>query len=83
MIVNVCKHCQRQYIGNTKGFCCKRCKDIDYMRFEQIKVYLKNYPNSSAYQIAEALNMSVYVVLKYVEEGCLTFGKGTFEKLEG
>jgi len=65
----------------TKGYCCKRCKDIDYMRFEQIKAYLKNYPNSSAYQIAEALNMNVYTILKYVDEGGLSFGRGKFEKI--
>ncbi len=81
MVISVCKHCQRQYISRTKSYCCKKCKDIDYMRFEQIKVYLKNYPHSSAFQIAEALNFSVYVVLKYVEEGNLRFNDGSFEKL--
>ena len=81
MVVNVCKHCQRQYIASKKGYCCSRCRDIDSMRFEQIKAYLKHYPNSSAYQIADALNMTVYTVLKYVEEGRLLFGRGTFERL--
>ncbi len=82
MVVNVCKHCQRQYISVTKGFCCTRCRDIDDMRFAQIKAYLKYYPNSSAYQLAESLNMTVYTVLKYVEEGRLRFGRGRFEQLE-
>jgi len=81
MFVNVCKHCQRQYIGNKKGFCCSRCVDIDHMRYEQIKAYLKHFPNSNAYQLADALNMTVYTVLKYVEEGSLLFGKGKFERL--
>ncbi len=81
MIVNVCKHCQRQYISRNRGYCCSRCKDIDTMRFDQIRAYLKHYPNSSAYQIADALGMMVYTVLKYVEEGRLQFGRGTFEKL--
>ena len=81
MEVNICKHCQRQYIGETKGFCCPKCRDIDIMRFEEIKAYLKNYPNSNAYQLADALDMNVYTVIKYVEEGSLVYSRGKFEKI--
>ena len=81
MYVNVCKHCQRQYVDVKKTYCCEKCKDIDYMRFEQIKAYLKNFPNSSAYQIADALGITAYTVLKYLEEGSLTVSKGGFERI--
>ncbi len=80
-MVNVCKHCQKQYISAVKGYCCNACKDIDNMRFAQIKAYLNAYPNSNAIQIAEALDIKAYVVLKYIDEGLLTVGRGEFEKL--
>ncbi len=78
---NICKHCQKQYYGRKKSYCCKECASIDKMRFEQIKAYLRHYPHSNAYQLADALGMNVYTVLKYVEEGSLEIGRGVFEKI--
>lgn len=80
-MVNVCKHCMKQYIGSRESFCCKDCRDIDNMRYEQIRAYLKVYPNSNAIQIADAIGVKPYVVLKYVDEGRLLIGKGEFEQL--
>ena len=80
-MVNVCKHCQNQYISATKSYCCPNGKTIDKMRFDQICAYLKNFPNSNAVQVAEALDIKAYTVLKYVDEGTLTFGRGEFERL--
>ena len=80
-MVNVCKHCQKQYISPTQGYCCEACKDIDEMRYAQIKAYLSHYPNSNALQISEALDIKPYTILKYVDEGMLVVGKGEFEKL--
>lgn len=80
-MVNVCKHCQKQYISHSHGYCCPNCKDIDKMRYEMIKAYLAKYPNSNAIQISEALDIKTYTVLKYVDEGMLVVGRGEFEKL--
>lgn len=80
-MVNVCKHCQKQYISPIKGYCCNACKDIDKMRYEQIKAYLRNYPNSNAVQIADALGIKAYTVIKYVDEGMLVVNRGEFEQL--
>lgn len=63
------------------GYCCQDCKKIDKMRYEQIKAYLNNYPNSNAIQIADALQIKPYTVLKYVDEGLLVVGRGEFEQL--
>ena len=77
----ICKHCGIEYDG-MKGTCtCDACKDIDDMIFTQIRLYLKNYPNSNALQISEALGMNVKIILKYIDEGRLSFGKGTFSKI--
>ena len=80
-MVNICKHCQKQYISPNKGYCCPNCKAIDKMRYEQIRVYLSKFPNSNAIQVADALDIKPYTVLKYVDEGVLTFGRGEFEQI--
>lgn len=80
-MVNVCKHCMRQYISPVKGFTCNACKDIDAMRYAQIRAYLTVYPNSNAVEISQALDIKPYVILKYIDEGRLVVGKGEFEKL--
>lgn len=80
-MISVCKHCQKQYFSHTPGYCCPDCKDIDKMRFELIKAYLKRFPNSNAMQIADALDLKTYTVLKYVDEGMLVIGKGEFEQI--
>jgi len=76
-----CKHCNKQYIGYKNTCTCDDCRDIDNMIFSQIRVYLRKYPNSNAVQISEALGISASIILKYIDEGRLYFGKGTFTKL--
>ena len=80
-MINTCKHCRMQYYDMKQGYCCPFCKDIDKMRYQQIKAYLKHYPHSNAIQVAEALDISTYTVLKYVDEGNLDFGRGEFEQI--
>ena len=80
-MINVCKHCQKQYFSLKKGYTCEDCKEIDKMYFEQIRAYLNVYPNSNAIQLSEALNIKATVILKYVDEGSLTISKGSFEKI--
>lgn len=80
-MVNVCKHCQKQYIAPAKGYCCDACKKIDEELYEKIRTYLKSFPNSNALQISEALAVKPSVILKYVDEGMLVVGKGEFEQI--
>ena len=77
----ICKHCGLEYEGSIGTCTCDKCKDIDNMIFSQIRVYLKKYPNSNAVQISDALGINVALILKYIDEGRLCFGKGTFSKI--
>lgn len=63
------------------GYCCPECKSIDKMRYDLIRAYLDQYPNSNALQISEALDIKPYTILKYVDEGMLVVGKGDFEQI--
>lgn len=80
MYVNICKHCKKVFESKFRQFSCKTCSQKDSDMFDQIEAYLKKYPNSSAIQIAEGLEISAYEVLKFIEEGRLLMSRGYFER---
>lgn len=82
-MICVCKHCQRQYIkkNNMYTATCELCKPVDDMIFAQIVAYLKNYPNSNALQIGDALGIKPMLVVKYIDEDRIRMSGGTFSKL--
>mgnify|MGYP001403139839 CR=1 FL=1 len=81
MYTNVCRHCHKVFMSRIKAYTCKDCKSIDNDHFDEIEAYLKEYPNSNALQISEALGITAYEVLNYLKEGRLNISRGYFEKL--
>ena len=81
MHINVCKHCKKVYSSRTLTYACNACKEKDELQFEQIKEYLMKYPNSNALQVADALDISAYIIIQYIDEGRLMTSKGKFERL--
>ncbi|MDF2907772.1 MAG: regulatory protein MerR [Herbinix sp.] len=81
MYTNVCKHCHKIFNSRFKAYSCEDCKKIDNDQFDNIESYLKEYPNSNALQISEALGITAYEVLNYLKEGRLNISRGQFEKL--
>ena len=80
MHLNVCKHCHKIFYHRIKTHSCEQCKKKDDELFERIKEYLEMYPNSNAMQIADGLDVNVYEVLQFMEEGRLTIVKGKWSK---
>ncbi len=78
---NICKHCHKAFQSRYKTYSCSACKEIDSNHFDDIEAYLKEYPNSNALQISEALGITAFEVLNYVKEGRLNVSRGTFERL--
>lgn len=81
MYTNVCKHCHKVFQSRFKTYACEDCKQIDNDHFDDIEAYLKEYPNSNALQISEALGITAYEVLNYLKEGRLNIARGHFEQL--
>jgi len=81
LYTNVCKHCQKVFSSRLKAYSCEACKQIDSDHFDDIVAYLKEYPNSNALQISEALGITAFEVLNYLKEGRLNIAKGRFERL--
>lgn len=81
MYTNVCKHCRKVFRSRFKAYACEDCKKIDSDHFDDIEAYLKEYPNSNALQISEALGITAFEVLNYLKEGRLNISHGKFERL--
>jgi hypothetical protein len=81
MYNNVCKHCHKVFTSRLKAYSCEDCKKIDSDHFDDIESYLKEYPNSNALQISEALGITAYEVLNYLKEGRLNISRGHFERI--
>jgi len=82
MYTNVCKHCFKVFKSKFRTMTCQDCRQLDQNHFDDIESYLKEYPNSNALQISEALGITAYEVLKYLKEGRLNISRGYFERLD-
>jgi hypothetical protein len=82
MYTNVCKHCFKVFKSKFRTLTCPDCRQLDQDHFDDIESYLREYPNSNAIQISEALGITAYEVLKYLNEGRLNISKGHFEQME-
>ncbi|MBQ9767706.1 MAG: MerR family transcriptional regulator [Lachnospiraceae bacterium] len=82
MKLNRCKYCGEMFQSPHTAVVCKDCRIIDEALFTSIEEYLKKYPNSNAIQISEGLEISVYEIIRFIDEGRLQFSKGKFERLK-
>lgn len=82
LYTNVCKHCYTVFKAKIQTCVCNRCRSKDEICFDDIEAYLKLYPNSNALQISEELGISVYAIIKYMQEGRLLVNRGVFSRLE-
>jgi hypothetical protein len=69
-------------MSRLKAYSCESCKKLDSDHFDDIEAYLKEYPNSNAIQISEALGITAFEVLNYLKEGRLNISRGRFERID-
>lgn len=81
MKLNRCKYCNCMFQSPDTRVVCEACRGIDEALFSGIEEYLKKYPNSNALQISEGLGISVYEIVRFIDEGRLQFSRGRFERL--
>lgn len=82
MYTSVCKHCKKIFRAPMHTVCCNECRQFVKDPFDDVKSYLKEFPNSNAMQIAEALGIPVNVIIQYIDDGFLCPVKGHFEKIQ-
>lgn len=76
-----CRICGYSFYNRTQTNVCKDCTKQADATYDCIVNYLKEFPNSNALQISEALNIPAYDVLTFLDNGQLLKSRGTFEKL--
>lgn len=81
MYTNICKHCHKIFQSRFKRYACSECRKTDEDHFDEIESYLKEYPNSNALQISEALGITAFEVIHYMKEGRLNVSPGKISKL--
>ena len=82
MKLNQCRYCGKMFQSTYSCTACNNCKELDDILFSRIEEYLKKFPNSNAIQVAEGLDISVFEVVRFIDEGRLQFSKGKFEQLK-
>lgn len=82
MYNNRCKHCFKTFRSKIKTGFCPECSKLDETLFDRIEEYLKKYPNSNALQISESLEIDLYSVIGFMNEGRLIRSPGRFSRLE-
>ena len=72
MDIRNCKSCGRMfnYIGSN---ICPECTKAVEAKFEEVKQYIYDHPRCSIHEVAEAMEISVSQIRKWLREERLTF----------
>ena len=82
MEIKNCKKCKRIFQYLTGPQLCITCKDEDELEFQEIKKYLKEHPRATMTEVAEALEISVEKITKFLRDGRLEVAEGSAIKIE-
>jgi ribosomal protein L32 len=55
---------------------CKECEKAEIDKFDEVRLYVKENPNSSAQDVAEACEVTIKRLLHWVREGKLDISEG-------
>lgn len=81
MELHTCRICGFSFYSKKDTNICKDCEEVSGETYDRIVTYLRQFPNSNALQISDALNIPAYDVLTYLENGQLLESRGTFEQI--
>ncbi|KAB3537356.1 hypothetical protein F8154_03435 [Alkaliphilus pronyensis] len=69
--VRACKKCKAPVHENSIYDYCSSCIKLVEDTFDSIREYLRQYPNSTAFEIEQRLGIPIHVVNNYVRDGRL------------
>ena len=70
-----CRRC-RKLFAKIDSPICDDCKKEEEKLFEEVKKYLRDFPNSTLSQISEATGMPLKKLVAYLREGRLEVASG-------
>lgn len=82
MEVRNCIKCKKifQYLSGPQ--LCPNCKDQDEKDFQAVKQYLRENPRATITEVAEAMEMTVDKITRYLRDGRLEIAPGSAIILE-
>lgn len=69
--MRVCKKCKTYIHENSLYDYCNKCYGKVEEIFEKIRIYLKEYPGATAYEMQERLGIPAHVINNFVKDGRL------------
>ena len=82
MNVTNCKGCGRLFNQMGSGKLCPQCVSQLEDKFQEVKKYLNERPNSSIEAVAQDNDVSVKQIKQWVREERLTFSEGSVSGIE-
>ena len=79
MDVKNCKSCGRLFNYMSGPVMCPNCQRKLEEKFQQVKQYLDENPNSSVNQVAEAMDVSVKQIKQWVKEERLILSEASLD----
>lgn len=70
-----CPRCGRMFTKINLPI-CKECEKAEAEKFEEVRLYVKENPHSSAQDVSEKCEVSVKRILQYVRDGRLEISQG-------
>lgn len=77
-----CRNCKRLFNYITGEKLCPDCKKVIEEKFDEVKVYIVDNPGQKINQVAEACNVSVLQIKKWVRDERLVFSDDSLVGLE-
>lgn len=77
-----CRNCKRLFNYLTGEPICPRCKEALEDKFQEVKKYIRDNPGSNVDEVAEACDVSVKQIRRWVREERLSFTKDSLVGLE-
>lgn len=75
MAIKNCPKC-RKLFSDESGPICAQCRKDDIDIFEKVRRYIKENPDRSIAQVAEATEVSVKKITRYIKEGKIEISSG-------
>jgi len=78
MAIKNCPKCGKLY-SDESGIICARCRKADIDTYEKVRRYIKENPDRSISEVAEATEVSQKKIVRYIREGKIEISSGMLD----
>lgn len=82
MNVSNCRECGRLFNALSDERICPACRNAIEEKFQEVKKYLNEHPQTNMDQLANANDVSVKQIKQWVREERLVFSEGSLDGIE-